>query len=55
MVPEIQSETDKYFCYFGPFFALSPPPNDPEYQNILKKNEKMLGDIILLYIHVYNK
>ena len=24
-VPEIQSETDRIFCHFGPFFALLPP------------------------------
>ena len=25
MAPEIQSETDKIFCHFGPFFALLTP------------------------------
>ena len=25
MVPEILSVTDKFFCHFGPFFALLPP------------------------------
>ena len=54
MVSEVWSETN-FFCHFGPIFALLPPtPNDPENQ-ILKKNEKMSGDIILLYIHVYHK
>ena len=46
MVPEIQSETEIFFCHFGPFFALYLPPNDPEYQNF-EKNEKKPGDIIL--------
>ena len=27
-VPEIQSETDRIFCPFGPFFALIPPHNN---------------------------
>ena len=42
-VPEIQSETGKKFCYFGPFFAPLPPPlppNDPEYQNFEKKMKR---------------
>ena len=44
------------FCYFGPFFALlPPPPNDPKNQNSEKKMNKMPGDFILLYIHVYHK
>ena len=25
-VPEIQSETNRSFCHFGPSFALLPPP-----------------------------
>ena len=52
-VPEIWSETDKFFYYFGSFFALSPPPDDPKHQNF-EKNENP-GDIFLLYIHVYHK
>ena len=52
------------FCHFGPFLSFyhhTHPlpshlmPNDPEYQNFEKKMKKMLGDIILLYIHVYHK
>ena len=40
MIPEIQSEIDKNFCPFGPFFVLfAPPPNEPKYQNF-EKNEK---------------
>ena len=31
-VPEIQSETDRIFCHFGPFFAIY-PPNNQENQN----------------------
>ena len=54
MVPEMQNETDRIFCHFGPFFVLLPLTNDPENQNI-KKNEKMPKDIILLCIHVYYK
>ena len=39
MVPEIWSETDKKFflSFWAIFFALLPPPNDPEYQNFEKK------------------
>ena len=40
MISESQSEADKYFCHFGPYFDLLPPPNDPEYQNF-EKNEKI--------------
>ena len=61
-VPEILSETDRIFCHFGPFFVLllfaplpHPQLNNHKNQNLEKKNEKMPGDIILLYIHVYHK
>ena len=43
MVPEIQSEIDRTFCHFRPFFALLSPPsppsptrNDPENQSFEK-------------------
>ena len=39
MVPELLSETDKFFCHFGPFFALL-PPNDPQNQNFAPNNPK---------------
>ena len=63
MVPETQSETGRISCHSGSFFALlTPPPptpphppNDPENQNFEKKNEKMPGDIFLMYIHVHHK
>ena len=55
MVPGIEKETDNIFCHFGSFFALLPPPNYSEYQNFEKTGKKMLGDTILLYIHVYHK
>ena len=61
----MQSETDRIFCHFGPFLSFyhhthplpsHPMLNDPENQNFEKKKmKKMLGDIILLYIHVYHK
>ena len=61
----MQSETDRIFCHFGPFLSFyhhthplpsHPMLNDPENQNFEeKKMKKMLGDIILLYIHVYHK
>ena len=41
MVPKIQSETDRIYCYFGPFFALSPPHN-LENQNFEKRKKKFL-------------
>ena len=58
MVPVIQSETDRIFRHFGPFFALLPPPpplppllpNHPKNQNFDKK-KKMPGDIIPLYMY----
>ena len=41
MVPEIQSEADKTFCHFGPFFALLPPLMIPKIKILKeKKNEK---------------
>ena len=60
-VPEIQSETERIFFHFGPFFALLPCPPTPIMilkMKILrekKKKLKMPGDIILLYILVYHK
>ena len=48
-VPEIQSEKDRSFCHFGPFFATFPLS---KFWKIIKK---MPGDIILLHIHVYHK
>ena len=55
------TEWDRIFCHFGPFFALLSPPSPPlmiRKIKILKKKKKMKkvpGDIILLYIHVYDK
>ena len=38
IVPEIQSETNKIFCHFEPFFALLPSLlNGPKNQNFEKK------------------
>ena len=44
MVPEIWSVTDRIFCHFGPFFALS-PPNNSESQNFekMKKHLRILS------------
>ena len=42
-------EHNRIFCYFGPFFALLPPPMDPENQNF-EKAKKMTADIIILII-----
>ena len=36
----------RIFCHFGPFFALLPPPNDPQNQNFIK-TKLTPGDIIL--------
>ena len=58
MVSEIRSDTDRIFCYFGPFFALYAPssPIDLKNQNFEKKKmEKTPGDIILLYVNMYHK
>ena len=57
--PKIQSETDRIFCHFGPFFAFLTPPTPPlmilKMKSLRKKMKKMSGDVILLYIHVYHK
>ena len=41
MVPEIRSEKNRTFCYFGQFYALLPPHNNPENQNYKKNFKKM--------------
>ena len=43
------TEWDKFFCHFGPFFALYLPlhPNNPENQNF-EKIRKASGDVIIL-------
>ena len=48
MVPEIWSATDKIFCHFGQLFALLPPLATQKIK-ILKKMEKLPGDIIILH------
>ena len=48
MVPEILSMTDRFFCHFGPFFALSTLYN-PNIQNF-GKMKKTPGDIIILHM-----
>ena len=46
-VLEIQSETNKIFCYFRLFFAFLPVhPNDPKNKKFFKKIKKISGDII---------
>ena len=66
MVPEKQCQANIIFVilvHFLPFYHLPPPPSpnpkNPKDQNFekkkQKKKEKMPGDIILLYIHVYHK
>ena len=45
MVPEIQSETNRMFCHFGPFFA--PAPSQPE-KSKFEKKKKNPSDIIIL-------
>ena len=52
MVPEVWSTTDRIFCHFGPFFALS-PPMDLEIQNFEKK-KKMPGYIIIVHMCIIN-
>ena len=58
MAPEIWSVTDRIFCHFGPFFVLlpPPPPNNLKNQNFkkMKKNEKTVGDIIILHMCTIN-
>ena len=54
MVPEIQSETDRFFCHseaiFCPF-TNPPSPNDPEIQNLKKKWKKCL-EILFFYTYM---
>ena len=60
-VPEIESETGRIFCHFGLLLALlttpfpSPPLEWSRKSKFWTQMEKMPGDIILFYIHVYNK
>ena len=49
-VAEIQSETDRIFGHFGPFFALS-LSNKPENQNF-EKLKKALGDVTKNHDHM---
>ena len=49
------TEQDRIFCHFGPFFVLLPSPLMIPKIKILKKMKKMPRDIILLYIQVYHK
>ena len=54
MVPEIRSETDGFFCHFGPFFAiLPPPPQQPENQSF-EKLKKTSEDVIILQMCTKN-
>ena len=45
------TEKDKFFCHFGPFFALLSPPNNPENRNS-EKNKEASGGVIILDICV---
>ena len=49
MVPETQSERDKFFCHFGPFFALLLLKN-PENLNFGKMKKTPPEDIIISYM-----
>ena len=51
-VPKIQSETDRFFCHFGPFFDLL-PPNVQGNRNF-EKMKKASGDVISLHICTLN-
>ena len=54
-VPEIQSETDRIFCHFGPFFAiLLPPPHNNQKNLNLKKMLQASGDAIILHMCIKN-
>ena len=50
MLPEIWSVTDRIFCHFGTFFALS-PPNNPK-NKTFQKMKKIPGGIITLHTSV---
>ena len=53
-VPEIESETDNFFCQSGPLFALYPHhhhPMDPQNVERMKKPPK---DIIILQMFIIN-
>ena len=52
MVPEIWSVSNRIFCHFGQFFALS-PPNNPKNQNF-EKMKKIPRDIIILHMCTIN-
>ena len=50
MVPEIQSEADRNFCHFGPFFALS-PPWQPGKSKLLKNENTTWRYYQLTHVH----
>ena len=52
MVPEIQGKTDRNFCHFGIFFALSPPDNQEDQK--FEKLKKIPGDIMILHMCTIN-
>ena len=56
MVLEVWSVTDRMFCHFQLFFALSPsPPNNSENQNFEKmKKKETPGDIKILHLCTIN-
>ena len=48
MIPGIFNVTDQIFCYFGPFFALLPPPLKTKKIKILNKWKKHLETYIII-------
>ena len=52
MIPEISSMTDRFFCHFGPFFALL-PLKQPK-KSKFYKNEKIIWKYYH-FTHVYHK
>ena len=55
MAPEISSVTHRIFCHFwASFFLPFYRPNNPENQNF-EKNEKRLGDVIILHMSTMNQ
>ena len=54
MVCEIQSEINRFFCHFGPFFALSLPANVKNHN--FEEMKRAPGDVIIVHmsINTYN-
>ena len=57
MVSEIKGTTDRFFCNFGSFFPLLPPPSSPPNKltsQTFEKIKKTSRNIIILQMYTIN-